>query len=198
MNILPPSEEDQEYKKIVYIHPSSKPSDKIPAPKKRVTSQQWTFSLEDCSHPVQLQLIHQLSSTISFASVPSREKVIKTIAQEIRKKIQGYKQQDKHKKILDESQFITYDYILEKMIECQLLCRYCNHPIYILYDISRENTQWTVDRIDNHLGHNRTNVCLSCLECNLKKRRRSDEKFYFAQRMVLIKCPAVAEGDDLS
>jgi len=178
-NILPSLDPQDTSKKICMTQLSS--MSKIKIPKKRLASQQWTFSLEQCTHSVQLQLVHDLSSETIESPIS------KTIAQEIRKKIQGYKQQDKHKHIYDEEQFITYAYILDKMKECQLHCRYCNQPIYLLYDISRENTQWTVDRIENHLGHNRSNICLSCLECNLKKRRRSDEKFYLAKRMVLIK-----------
>jgi hypothetical protein len=169
--------------KCIYI------SEKVhKTPKKRITSQQWSFSLAQCSHTIQKQLLYHLRDSASSLSL-FEENVTKTMAQEIRKKIQGYKQQDKYKRIFNAEQFITYAYILDKMIECQLLCRYCNQPIYVLYDISRENIQWTVDRIENHLGHNQNNICLSCLECNLKKRRRSDEKFYFSQRMVLIKCP---------
>jgi hypothetical protein len=201
MNIFPPTEGDiedkeatedtndrTEYKKIYF---TQEKADKINITKKRIACQQWSFSLDQCSHTIQLQLVHYLREPTSWSSssFSFEETLTKTTAQEIRKKIQGYKQQDKHKQMFDAEQFITYAYLLDKMIECQLLCRYCNQPIYLLYDISRENTQWTVDRIDNHVGHNRTNVCLSCLECNLKKRRRSDEKFYFAQRMVLIKCP---------
>jgi hypothetical protein len=47
----------------------------------------------------------------------------------------------------------------------------------ILYDMSRESRQWTVDRIDNDKGHNMDNYHLACLECNLKRRRTNDEKF---------------------
>lgn len=189
MNHIFPTPLDTEdtSKKICMTQVST--TNKIKIPKKRVASQQWTFSLEQCSHSVQLQLVHDLCSDTATAAATAHCLVSKTIAQEIRKKIQGYKQQDKHKHLYDEENFITYAYILDKMKECQLHCRYCNQPIYLLYDISRENTQWTVDRIENHLGHNRSNVCLSCLECNLKKRRRSDEKFYFAKHMVLIKRP---------
>jgi hypothetical protein len=57
----------------------------------------------------------------------------------------------------------------------------------VLYDISREMKQWTVDRIDNNLGHNNDNFHLACLECNLKRRRRTDEKFLFTKKLNLIK-----------
>ena len=57
----------------------------------------------------------------------------------------------------------------------------------VLYDISREMTQWSVDRLNNDLGHNIDNFHLACLDCNLKRRRRSDDKFLFTKQMKLVK-----------
>jgi hypothetical protein len=57
----------------------------------------------------------------------------------------------------------------------------------VLYDISREMRQWSVDRVDNDLGHNIDNFHLACLECNLKRRRRTDEKFLFTKQLNIIK-----------
>lgn len=73
------------------------------------------------------------------------------------------------------------------MIDCQLKCRYCLNEMYVLYDISREIRQWSVDRIDNDLGHNIDNYHLACLDCNLKRRRRTDEKFLFTKQLNIIK-----------
>jgi hypothetical protein len=47
----------------------------------------------------------------------------------------------------------------------------------------------TVYRINNDLGHNLKNYYLACLECNLKRRRRSDDKFLFTKQMKLVKLP---------
>ncbi len=57
----------------------------------------------------------------------------------------------------------------------------------LLYDITRESKQWSVDRIDNDLGHNINNYHLACLDCNLKRRRRTDEKFLFTKQLNIIK-----------
>ena len=73
------------------------------------------------------------------------------------------------------------------MIECQLKCYYCQIELNVLYDISREMKQWTVDRINNDLGHNKDNFYIACLECNLKRRRRSDDKFLFTKQLKIIK-----------
>ena len=29
--------------------------------------------------------------------------------------------------------------------------------------------QWTLDRIDNNIGHSKENVVICCLKCNLKE-----------------------------
>ena len=47
--------------------------------------------------------------------------------------------------------------------------------------------QWTLDRIDNNLGHNSDNVLISCLECNLKRRRMNMERFQFSKDCTNIK-----------
>ena len=107
--------------------------------------------------------------------------------QEINKKINGYKHQDKLKKILDENKFLTFETVLQKLVEYELKCHYCKSELKILYDISRQMTQWSVDRIDNDKGHNNDNFYIACLDCNLKRRRRSDDKFLFTKQMKLVK-----------
>ena len=113
--------------------------------------------------------------------------VSKIAIQEINKKISGYKQQDRIKKRYDEPQFLTLESVIIKMVECELKCRYCRGEMDVIYDISRESRQWSVDRINNDLGHNLTNFHLACLECNLKRRRRTDEKFLFTKQLNIIK-----------
>jgi hypothetical protein len=49
----------------------------------------------------------------------------------------------------------------------------------------RENKQWTLDRIDNNLGHNEDNVVIACLECNLKRRRTNQSKFLFTKQLKI-------------
>jgi hypothetical protein len=57
----------------------------------------------------------------------------------------------------------------------------------VLYDISREMKQWSVDRIDNDLGHNIGNFHVACLDCNFKSSRRSEEKFLFTKQLNIVK-----------
>ena len=56
-----------------------------------------------------------------------------------------------------------------------------------MYDNVREKKQWTLDRLDNDQGHNRDNIVIACLDCNLKKRTMDDDKFKFSKQMRIIK-----------
>jgi hypothetical protein len=151
--------------------------------KKRVQSEKWSFSDENYEHSNQIKMIIDISNN----NLTYIDEVSKISIQEINKKIYGYKQQDKLKNLFDEIKFVTFESIINKMIECELKCRYCKIGMNVLYDISREVKQWSVDRIDNDLGHNIDNFHLACLDCNLKRRRRTDEKFLFTKQLSIVK-----------
>ena len=59
--------------------------------------------------------------------------------------------------------------------------------MYVLYENVRESKQWTVDRINNDLGHNIDNFVLACLDCNLKRRCKSVDKFLFTKQLNIIR-----------
>jgi hypothetical protein len=154
--------------------------------KKRVVSEQWTFDKDHhYTHENQLSMIRILQAN-SYKSTDD-DPVTKIALQQIQKKISGYKQQDLVKKKYREDLFLHLPAVIDKMVECALKCYYCCVEMDVLYDISREGTQWSVDRIDNDYGHNIGNFYLACLECNLKRRRRSDSKFLFTKQLKLVK-----------
>lgn len=155
--------------------------------KKRVESEKWAFSDEYYQHDKQLELLNTVLRNIRCSSEKSSDDVIKTVIQQIHNKITGYKQQDNLKKMFDETQFVTFENIVERLVDSEIKCYYCKKEMMVLYDISREMTQWSIDRIDNDKGHNIDNYHLSCLDCNLKRRRRTDEKFRFTKQLNLIK-----------
>jgi len=162
-------------------------------PKKRIVTKKWTFPDEYFDYKNQWQVVTNIFNTLNtdintFVDDSNELMNVSKIAiQEINKKISGYKQQDIIKKKFNAEQFITFESVIKKMIECEIKCRYCKEPMNILYDISRELKQWSVDRIDNDLGHNISNFHLACLDCNLKRRRRTDEKFLFTKQLNIVK-----------
>ena len=118
--------------------------------KKRVAAENWTFASHDYAYENQLNNIKKLiENKYKFT-----DETTKIVLQQINKKIYGYKQQDIIKKLLNNDKFITLESITNKMIDCELKCYYCSCEMNVLYDISREMKQWSVDRIDNNLGHN--------------------------------------------
>lgn len=151
--------------------------------KKRVQTEKWKFSPDNYVYLKQIHMIKDISNN----NFNFNDDVSKIAIQEINKKIYSYKQQDMLKNRYDEKNFLTFESVINKMIECELKCRYCKKEIYVLYDIVREMAQWSVDRINNDLGHNIDNFHLACLECNLKRRRRTDEKFLFTKQLNIIK-----------
>ena len=73
------------------------------------------------------------------------------------------------------------------MVESKMKCFYCRCNMYLIYENVRQMNQWTLDRIDNHIGHNKNNLVISCLECNLKRRNTDKDKFLFTKRLNIKK-----------
>jgi len=113
--------------------------------------------------------------------------VKKNVEKEIKKKMNSYKNQDIKKNRMNKSLFIKFDEIVEKLVISKLKCYYCKCNMLICYQEKREGKQWTLDRIDNSIGHFTDNVVCSCLDCNLKKRTRDSEKFRFTKQMKIKK-----------
>jgi hypothetical protein len=152
--------------------------------KKRIVSEKWDFTLE---YEKQLIILNQL-----FFDNISENKIYNDVEstimlQQINQKIYGYKRQDILKNMWDETHFIDIVHVITKMLDVKALCYYCKQQMFILYDVSREMKQWTIDRIDNDKGHNKDNYHLACLQCNLKRRRQSDAKFLFTKQLNIIK-----------
>lgn len=105
---------------------------------------------------------------------------------QITSKIQGYHSQDIKKKILSDN-FVDIESVMTLLKNCELNCYYCCNPTQILYKHVREPSQWTLERIDNDFGHNKNNVVIACLSCNLKRRRMYHERFIFTKQLNIIK-----------
>ena len=147
--------------------------------KERKIIQKWKykdFLLESKNH---ISIVNQLFLEQSFNGD-------NTTKNELHKKINSYKQQDiKKDKNLDG--LISYEELLEKLVVSKLKCYYCRKDVLLLYENNREQKQWTLDRLDNSLGHTKDNVVVCCLKCNLERRCLNDEKFLFTKQMRLIK-----------
>jgi hypothetical protein len=108
------------------------------------------------------------------------------IQQQIRLKISGYRSQDVEKGILDLDRFVCFQDVADLFRASQLACYYCREPVMILYEYVREPKQWTLERLDNDRGHNRDNVVLACLRCNLRRRCMNTERYIKTKEMAVV------------
>ena len=114
------------------------------------------------SHTVQYNCLLKLYQTIAFDEM-------QTYISEIKNKLNGYKHQDREKKRSIDN-IISYDDVIVKLITSHMQCYYCNCNVNILYSNVKQENQWTLERINNDIGHTNGNCEVCCLRCNLKRR----------------------------
>jgi hypothetical protein len=153
--------------------------------KKRKVTEKWNFDT---------LAINQFESLCSLVLEPeenSNKNISNVFRTEIRRqihyKLHSYRSQDVKKSLLDESQFVNYEYVIELLREKQLKCFYCKETVLLMYDAVRDSKQWTLDRMDNSMGHNRGNVEIACLICNLRRRTMYHERYVFTKQVGNIK-----------
>tara|TARA_B100000424_G_C22828020_1_gene442526 strand:- start:48 stop:575 length:528 start_codon:yes stop_codon:yes gene_type:complete len=106
----------------------------------------------------------------------------KYILDELKIKLNSYKQQDK-KKYNESNNLITLDNIIEKLVCSKLKCYYCKKNLLLFFEKVRDNDQWTLDRLNNYDEHSNDNTIICCLECNLQRRRKNSDKFLFTKQL---------------
>ena len=166
-----------------------------PPPKKRIITEtaKWHDYLdENLDVEPQWSMLIALSqeynipietTDISYNSLDVSPEKIVFLKNEIQRKIHGYRSQDVKKNKHDPEHFISLEYVLERIVERELNCFYCQGPVKIWYEISRDPLQWTLERIDNKIGHNVGNIEIACLQCNLKRRCMHHERYLKTQAM---------------
>ena len=117
----------------------------------------------------------------------SDSNIVSVIETLVKTKLSGYKQQDKKKGVFQTDKFITTLEVIDLLKSISCKCYYCNIDMLLYYNKRNDKRQWTLDRINNDIGHNRENVVCSCLSCNIQKRARDHEKFLFTKTLNIIK-----------
>ena len=167
-------------KKIIMVgtanrYQMKKLTEKKELPKNRVLVKQWNLDSVYFTHEKQLHLLEHDSKDFPL------------IYKEIERKIQGYKHQDMDKKIIiDHTKIVSLQSVISMLLDSRMTCHYCRNKVFILYELVRENAQWTLDRIDNRLGHNIDNIVISCLQCNLKRRCCDKDKFLMTKQLKIV------------
>jgi hypothetical protein len=154
----------------------------IKIPKKRVITTTDKWSNSETNPEKQFQYIEQI-----IEKKIQDKKECDLILQQITQKIGGYKAQDVNKNLYSEQDFVDIDKVLSLMKKCENKCFYCKKMVHVLYENVREPLQWTLERIDNDFGHNKNNVEIACLNCNLHRRTMYHERYLFTKELNIIK-----------
>lgn len=162
----------------------NKPEKNENKPKKRAitTDETWNLTADDLSQELQISYIHQLSQTEVIDTTPC-----KLIMQHIAKKISGYKSQDIKKSLYEPDKIVDIPYVLKTLENAENICYYCKNIVQVLYENVREPLQWTLDRINNDIGHNKNNVVIACLQCNIGRKTMHQERYAFTKQLVIKK-----------
>lgn len=168
--------------RTVELPPPKKTITEKPKKKRVITAEEkWTFSQDDILSESQIDFLNPiLDETIE--NTPKSNLILT----QVKNKIAGYKGQDIEKKILDLTRFVTKEKVFELFEESKLICYYCKKPTRVVYEYVRDPRQWSLERLDNSMGHNSDNVVLSCLQCNLKRRCMNPERYLKTKAMSTI------------
>lgn len=140
------------------------------------------FSLDNEKNPIEVEHKKQVDTVNKiYLGIDIEEH--KNIISELRKKTNSYKTQDEKKDRYDISSFIKNEELYEKLVVSKLRCFYCSKEVKVVYGYVRDDFQWTLDRIDNGIGHSSVNTVISCLKCNLQRRVTDCKKFEFTKKL---------------
>jgi len=117
---------------------------------------------------------------------PDDNNTCKIILQQIKKKISGYLVQDRVKNRVNKELLVDVQDVIKLFKTSEMNCYYCKEKAEIMYEYVREPKQWTLERLDNSLGHNRDNVVIACLSCNLRRRTMAKERYLQTKAMTNI------------
>ena len=146
--------------------------------KKKIETNTWGLNEEELSYKTQLDILKNIYSS-------DKNKLNSFIISHIKTKISSYKQQDMLKNMFLEPEFVTFEHVIDLLNACDLKCHYCSCETYLLYEFVREMKQWSLDRINNDIGHNKHNLVMACLECNLKRRRTNKDAFFMTKNLTI-------------
>jgi len=158
----------------------------------RKASNKWGFTEDAYTSEIQFQILtteqtEQTEQTKQTEHDDLKHPTKQFLIGEIEKKLKSYKNQDIANKIYDERWFVTSDAVVLLIKTCALKCHYCKKPCTIIYKEAFARQQWTLDRINNNFGHNRDNVVISCLDCNLQRGDMDSERFRMGKQFRFVK-----------
>jgi predicted metal-dependent hydrolase len=180
VNLLKPEKKEKK-EKLVQLDENREIVEKIPKKRNITKEKKWRVKPDQLLPETQVELINQISEGIYDTRASD------LMANQITSKIASYKCQDLTKNIYSEEEFVDFGKVLELLKKCENKCFYCKKLVHILYENVREPLQWTLERIDNEFGHNKNNVEIACLNCNLHRRTMHHERYLFTKELNIVK-----------
>lgn len=146
--------------------------------KKRVVTQEKKWITNLCKDDFDVENQHVFIQTNDVKQ--------QILQREINNKISGYRRQDIDKNLYEKEKFVTFTFVWS-LLHKSRDCFYCKEAVKLLYEISRDPKQWTLERINNVYGHNIDNVVICCLSCNIRRRTMYFEKYRFTKQTKFVK-----------
>lgn len=150
------------------------------------------FDEHDFTVEKQLEMLNCLllseMGTTTIATITISPK-IKLLASQIKRKLDGYRNQDIEKNKFDPIAFVDLSFVVDQLVKSNLQCFYCKQQVSVLYHTVRDPQQWTLERVYNNQGHNKKNIEIACLSCNIKRRTMYHEKYRFTKQICFEKEP---------
>lgn len=84
----------------------------------------------------------------------------------INRMIAGSRDRDIKKNRFDPVNFITYSFVKNLILECQNICYYCGCEMVLNEFCSNLAT---IERLDNSIGHIKSNCVIACKKCNISR-----------------------------
>ena len=94
----------------------------------------------------------------------------------IDERLLGYMQQDEKTSRYNPEKFIQRDEVENIFHKHHGNCHYCWNPC--------KSIDWSLDRLDNSIGHNEGNCVLSCIQCN-RQRSNTPYKIFYRKKALL-------------
>ena len=155
---------------------------------KRKISTKWDQHIVESTLEQIIEGLSQIANNTAdeLGTGPDSATIIKELYKQCSYKRSGYVQQDRHKK-MDGSLVLSVQDIASKLVNSNLLCHYCSETSTVFYENVRDPKQWTLDRLDNSIGHIKENVVICCLSCNLRRKTMNEERYLFTKQLNIKK-----------
>jgi hypothetical protein len=183
----------EQTKRIVAISDKKECAESEPSqkklPRKKITSQNenWIYTANTYStQETQLDLLNNILSPDSQTK-DNDQTHANILLSHLKTKQSGYRSQDTIKGFYDSDRFIQIPDMVKLLADSNLSCFYCRKWTTLFYENVREPRQWSLERLSNAEGHNRDNVVIACLECNMRRRTMYYERYIATKQLKVNK-----------